>query len=357
MPALVELSPPPEPQLVSNLEATRLESRTDEQLDELPFGVIALSPEGVVLRYNLAESRLARLDRTTVYGRDFFREVAPCTATEEFQGRFTKLVASGEPGPVRFSYVFDFTFGAQEVEVELLRAGDARYYLLINRRRFFEPRAPGVRRAPAPRQSDLAPREEELGVVRDASAARLLTVSAPFWAAMRATWDRVAPSGYALFGYEWGFRWGRTAVIDLETQAMAAHGKGLMELPMRAALELLAAHLFDAGWGRLEVDFGSAADGIFFAELERNAWAEAVGRAQAPRCHVLSGFFRAVFCHLAQKLVTVRELSCACQGKTCTFAVVSQGKKSALDEAIERGKTDRDQTLAAFRELSRAPRS
>ncbi len=351
---MLELSAAPEPQLVEAIEGARLESRTDEQLDELPFGVVALSPEGKVLRFNLAESRLARLDRFTVFGRNFFGDVAPCTATPEFQGRFAQLVASGEPGPVRFPYVFDFAFGAQEVEVEVLRGAPERYYLLINRRRFFEPRAPGVRRTPAPRQSELAPNEEALGVIRDGNAARLIKVSTPLWAAMRATWDRVAPNGSALFGYEWGFRWGRTAVIDLETQAMAVHGKGLRELPMRVALELLHRQLFEAGWGSVEVDFRAANDGIFIVDLARSAWAEAMGPSPSPRCHVLAGYFRAVFCHLAHKLVTVRELSCSCQGKTCAFAVVSQSRKAALDDAVDRARGEREQLLANFRESARA---
>jgi photoactive yellow protein len=57
-----------------------LESYDDTALDELPFGVICLDEHGTIVQYNLAEARLARLDRSRVLGKDFFRQIAPCTA-------------------------------------------------------------------------------------------------------------------------------------------------------------------------------------------------------------------------------------------------------------------------------------
>lgn len=351
------LSPPEEPQLLAHVEATRLDGKTDDELDELPFRIVALSPTGKVLRYNLAESRLARLDRSTVRGRDFFREVAPCTATPELEGRFSPLVRSGESGPVRFPYVFDFAFGAQEVEVELLRASAERVYLLINRLRFTPPRPPGARRKPAPRQPELPPDESRKGVIRDATECASFASSRRSGrrCARRGTaWLRMGGACSATSGAS---VWGRTAVIDLETDAVQLRGVSLRELPMRAAIDMLGGYLFDAGWGSLKIDFRSASDGVFIVELERSAWAEAIGPSPTPRCHVLAGFFRAVFCHLAQKLVTVRELSCRTQGETCAFAVVAQERKSGLDEAVERAKGNREVVLAAFRESSRARRS
>ena len=38
-----------------------IDERSDAEIDALPFGVIALDEAGTVLRYNLYESRLARL--------------------------------------------------------------------------------------------------------------------------------------------------------------------------------------------------------------------------------------------------------------------------------------------------------
>src|SRR3954471_3281926 len=104
-----------------SFSAARLDDLRDGDLDELKFGVIALDSEGIVLRYNQYESRLARLDRNQVLGKSFFEEVAPCTKTAEFEGRFRRFVAARGERSERFNYLFDFKFGAQEVAVELVR--------------------------------------------------------------------------------------------------------------------------------------------------------------------------------------------------------------------------------------------
>lgn len=105
----------------ASVDIFALDSYDDAQLDDLRFGVICLDAEGTIHRYNLAEARLARLDRSRVLGRDFFRKVAPCTATPEFEGRFRAFLQSQEPR-LAFPFVFDFKFGAQNVTVELVRA-------------------------------------------------------------------------------------------------------------------------------------------------------------------------------------------------------------------------------------------
>jgi len=57
----------------------RLEAADDTALNALPFGVVAMSEDGVVSSYNLAESRLSGLSPANVVGRNFFSSVAPCT--------------------------------------------------------------------------------------------------------------------------------------------------------------------------------------------------------------------------------------------------------------------------------------
>ena len=104
--------------------------------------------------------------RSKVLGRHFFREIAPCTATPEFKGSFVEFTTGAAPR-VGFPYVFDFKFGAQEVEVELARASDPhRFYVCINRLKFRPPR-PAFADVAAPRQAELVPGEEALGIRRD----------------------------------------------------------------------------------------------------------------------------------------------------------------------------------------------
>lgn len=59
--------------------AVDLDDLSSDQLDALPFGAIKVDGRGRIELYNAAESRLSGRAVETVIGRDFFREVAPCT--------------------------------------------------------------------------------------------------------------------------------------------------------------------------------------------------------------------------------------------------------------------------------------
>ncbi len=77
------------------------------ELDALPYGMIQLDSRGVVLRYSSAEARLSGLDAGDTVGRDFFREVAPCTQVAEFYGRFQDGVRARQLDVV-FNFRFEF---------------------------------------------------------------------------------------------------------------------------------------------------------------------------------------------------------------------------------------------------------
>ena len=348
---MIALTTPAEAALSAPFDPLRADLRSDEELDQLPFGVICLDAAGKIIRYNLAEARFARLDRATVLGKTFFGQVAPCTARPEFQGRFQQFVKPGNTAPTdSWSYVFDFKFGAQQVEIELARGGKpGRFYLLVNRRKFMPVREEAFR--PAPTQAELAPGEQQAGVARDKSEQRSVQVSASFFASMRGTWDKVAPQGWPLFCGEWGQRWGRNAVVDLETEALEKLDRSLRELPMRAVVTMTGEYLSRQGWGQLSADFSAARQGAFVLTLQRNALAEAIGFSEVPRCHLFGGFFRAIFNHLANKLLVVREVSCASQGHPrCTFVVASVERRVELEGAIEAGEGDVAAVLRRFGE-------
>ena len=76
----------------------RIEAMGETELDDLPVGVITLALDGSIRRYNKMEAELARLDQKSQLGKDFFKEVAPCTANPEFQGCFEKLAANSAGG-------------------------------------------------------------------------------------------------------------------------------------------------------------------------------------------------------------------------------------------------------------------
>lgn len=89
-----------------------------DQLDALPFGAIRLDAKGTVLAFNAHESRLTGRQRDAVVGKNFFREVAPCTNVRGFAGRFADGVARGKLHAV-FPYRFDFKMRPRNVTVTL----------------------------------------------------------------------------------------------------------------------------------------------------------------------------------------------------------------------------------------------
>lgn len=99
----------------------RIEALGEAELDELPVGVITLDTTGKILRYNKMEAELARLDQRSQIGKDFFKEVAPCTANPEFEGRFRKLAEKKDGGSETFDFVFRFSWGNQRVHITFIR--------------------------------------------------------------------------------------------------------------------------------------------------------------------------------------------------------------------------------------------
>ncbi len=99
----------------------RIEAMGEQELDELPVGVITLDLHGKILRYNKMEAEMAKLDQQSQLGKDFFKEVAPCTANPEFQGRFEALTAKAGGGTEKFDYTFKFSWGPQRVHIIFVR--------------------------------------------------------------------------------------------------------------------------------------------------------------------------------------------------------------------------------------------
>lgn len=101
-----------------SVDVGRLGRMSPEQLDRLPFGVVTLDSNGRVIAYNDTESRLAGLPRESVLGRNFFGDVAPCTAVREFEGRFRDFAAGRTRMALEtFEFVFNFRHGAQRVVI------------------------------------------------------------------------------------------------------------------------------------------------------------------------------------------------------------------------------------------------
>lgn len=327
----------PRQSVYAAFEPERLDALSDEQLDALPFGVIALDENGRIARYNLTEARFARLDRGQVVGRAFFGEVARCTATPEFEGRFSTLKSAAEPAIVRFEYVFAFRFGAQKVDIEMgtVPASAQRgfcAYICVNRRKFL-PRLKDVPVAiEAPLIAELEPEALADGVARDAQGRRRVEAEVPMLTALIRTLADREQRGQTGIAREWGELWGRSTVAELEAESLERRGVALARLPMLGAMELAAGYLHRQKLGRLTIDYALAARGAIVLSVERSAFAEV---PLVSGCSVFEGLFGSVFSHLASRPVVVRETSCRSRGEErCTFMVVSAGRTAAIERAV-----------------------
>lgn len=107
---------------------------SDEDVNKLMYGAVELDSEGTILRYNEAESELTGRRPEDVIGRNFFNDVAPCTRTDEFSGRFFEGVRTGEFNAV-FEYVFDHEMEPTKVRIMMIKSiTKETYWLLIKRK-------------------------------------------------------------------------------------------------------------------------------------------------------------------------------------------------------------------------------
>lgn len=91
--------------------------------DHLPFGAIALTPDGHVVIFNAAEASFSGLRASEVIGRDYFRDVAPCTQVHEFAG----VIERAAPESLidrRFIFTFRSDDGWRHAKIRIVRNPD-----------------------------------------------------------------------------------------------------------------------------------------------------------------------------------------------------------------------------------------
>jgi photoactive yellow protein len=95
----------------------------DSVKDGLPFGLVKLDLTGKILEYNMAEGDLTGVSPAWALGKNFFDEVALCTKTQAFYGRFVEGVKKGFINAV-FDYTFDHREVATKVKVHMVTVPD-----------------------------------------------------------------------------------------------------------------------------------------------------------------------------------------------------------------------------------------
>jgi photoactive yellow protein len=105
---------------LADFDPGALRSLPEEELDALPYGLVILDAEGNVLRYNDTESSMVGLPPEKVEGRNFFRDIAPCTRVRQFEGRFREFARTARSYSVEtFDFVFRFARQTQHVTIYL----------------------------------------------------------------------------------------------------------------------------------------------------------------------------------------------------------------------------------------------
>jgi photoactive yellow protein len=88
----------------------------ENEINSLPFGFVKVDLTGKILEYNMAEGEITGVDPKWAIGKNFFDEVALCTKTAVFYGRFMEGVQKRFLNTT-FDYVFDHR--AQDVRVKV----------------------------------------------------------------------------------------------------------------------------------------------------------------------------------------------------------------------------------------------
>ncbi|WP_075880815.1 photoactive yellow protein [Vreelandella massiliensis] len=110
-----------------------LASLGDDRLDELAFGAIKLDKNGKILKYNAVEGCITGRDPQSVIGKNFFKEVAPCTQGGMFEGSFKEGVERGDLNTI-LEYVFDYQMQPTKVKVHMKKAISGESYWIFVKR-------------------------------------------------------------------------------------------------------------------------------------------------------------------------------------------------------------------------------
>ena len=113
-----------EDHLIGRADIERIQSLSEQELDQLPFGAIRLDRDGTILSYNQAEADLSGRKKERVIGKSFFAEVAPCTNVQEFAGRYRQGMEERKLDTT-FPYRFRFPNRVVDVEITLILSSDS----------------------------------------------------------------------------------------------------------------------------------------------------------------------------------------------------------------------------------------
>jgi photoactive yellow protein len=271
-------------------------------IDSLPFGFIGLAPDGTVRKYNRYEADLARKDPQEVLGRNFFRDVAPCTQVQEFEGRFREF-ASGEISEPTLSFDFEFAFrhARQKVRIGFVRTPLASEIVVtVNR----------VRDLDLSTSTDLS-RDATRGLVFDDGGQGVVIANADLFLAIDDTFCGRAEDERRQLLHRLGKEWGHRHALRVERFVQRRYGQALREVELQAALEGLSGSVGAMGLGRFEVDLRYRQRGLLLV-LHRDSPFDAFhSDRDGARNGLLAGLHAGFLSYLSGRDLAGREIEAA----------------------------------------------
>lgn len=92
----------------------KLPNLSAAELDALSIGIVKVDDKGTIQMYNKEEGRIGNVNPSSVIGKNFFTQVAPCTNNRLFFGKFKDGVATGA---LSFSMPYTFTYKIKPTNV------------------------------------------------------------------------------------------------------------------------------------------------------------------------------------------------------------------------------------------------
>ncbi len=307
------------------------------EIDALPFGYIALAPDGTIRKYNRYEADLARKDPQEVLGRNFFREVAPCTQVQEFEGRFRDFVEKRVEEPtLSFDFQFAFRHGTQRVRIGMVRSSLEREVIVtVNR----------VRELDLPLDAQLRHEAGE-GLLFDVNHQSVITTGTDFWHALEEMVSGRPEAERRAALHLLGKRWGQRHALRVEGFVQRRHALTLREVELQVALETLSGSLGVLGLGRFDVDLHLRRRGLVMVRHHGSPLATLGDALDGPRCAILAGLHAGFLSYVSGRDLVAREIDCSASAMTpCRFLVGTERRLEHLFEAAP-GSADADLLLS-----------
>ena len=299
---------------------------TANEIDALPFGYVALAADGTIRKYNRYEADLARKDPQEVLGKNFFREVAPCTQVQEFEGRFQQLARGELDEPtLTFDFEFHFRHGSQRVRIGFVRSPLEREVIMtVNR----------VRDLDLPLDARLS-HDAALGRLTDSAERPVVAATPDFWLALETLWDDREPAERHTALHRLGFQWGLKHALRVEGFVQRQHGETLREVELQVALESLSGSIGVLGLGRFDVHLGYRDRGLLLVEHHGSPFTIALADHDGTRCAVLAGLHAGFISYLSGRRLEGRELRCSeTPGKSCQFVIGTENRLNRLFDPV-----------------------